>query len=69
MNTSQIVGIAFIFSGLVDLVIGFVVIGPRVPDAGRRRILQIVFTVGAALLLAFGIAFLTGALGFGARDR
>jgi len=48
MTSGQIVGIAFIFSGLVDLVLGFTVIGPRIPDAGRRRIVM-ALTLGAAL--------------------
>ena len=69
MSTDQIVGIALIFSGLVDLVLGFVVIGPRAPDDRRRRILQTAFTLGAALLVAFGAAFLTGALGFGGAQQ
>jgi len=65
MSTGQIVGIAFLVAGVFDLILGFLVVGPRVPDEGRRRIVQITLTLGAVLLFAFGTAFLTGALGFG----
>jgi hypothetical protein len=66
MTTGQIVGIAFVFAGLIDLGLGFLVVGPRIPDEGRRRVVLIALTLGAVTLLAFGAAFLTGALTVGA---
>ncbi len=65
MTTGQIVGIAFLIAGLFDLILGFLVIGPRVPDEGKRRIVQIVLTLGAVALIAFGAAFLSGAMSLG----
>lgn len=66
MTTGQIVGIAFVFAALVDLGVAFLLVGPRVPDEGRRQVVQIALTLGAVTLLILGIAFLAGALGVGA---
>ena len=63
MSTAQIVGLVFLFAGVVDLVLGFFVVGPRIPDESRRRIVQIALTLGAVTLLALGTAFLSGAIG------
>lgn len=68
MTSGQIVGIALLCTGLVDLLLGFVVVGPRVPNESRRRVVQIALTLGAVVLLALGTAFLSGALRLGA-DR
>lgn len=65
MTSGQIVGIALLFAGIVDLLLGLVIVGPRVPDESRRRVVQIAITLGAVLLLALGTAFLSGAFALG----
>jgi hypothetical protein len=63
MTTSQIVGLALVASALVDAVLTFKVIGPRIPDEGRRRIVTLSMLASCAGIVALGAALLAGALG------
>ncbi|MFQ5599781.1 MAG: hypothetical protein ACE5G2_04415 [Candidatus Krumholzibacteriia bacterium] len=65
MTVAQIVGIVFIFAAILDLVLGFVVVGPRIPEEGRRKVVQVGLSAGAVVLLALGAAFLAGVMGVG----
>ena len=61
MSTHQIVGIALLCTGLLDIVLALVVVGPRLPEE-RRRFVQLALLTGAVLMIALGTAFLSGAL-------
>jgi hypothetical protein len=61
MSTNQIVGIVLLFTGLVDLLLAFVVVGPRLPEE-RRHIVQMALVLGAVLLIALGALFLSGVI-------
>jgi hypothetical protein len=65
MSVGQIVGIVFFFTGLMDLILGFAFVGPRIENASNRRIVQMALVVGAVTLFALGAAFFTGAIGMG----
>ena len=60
MSTNQIVGIVLLFTGLLDVILAFVVVGPRLPEE-RRRFVQMALVVGAVVMIALGTAFLSGA--------
>ncbi len=68
MSTGQLVGLVLVVTGLLDLIMAFVVVGPRLPEE-RRRVVQISLVVGAVALLGLGIGFLTGSIGAGAGSR
>lgn len=59
--TSQIVGIVLIGAGIMDPVIGFLVIGPRIPDPGKRQMVTMALVTSGLMMIGLGIAFLTGA--------
>ena len=57
MQTNQIVGLALLFVGILDAVLGAVV-SSRAVDERQRRILRIAFATSAAIALAAGVVFL-----------
>lgn len=61
MSLHHIVGIAFLFTGLLDVALALVILGPHLPEE-RRRVVQGALLAGGAVLLALGTAFLSGAL-------
>jgi putative membrane protein len=68
MNTGKLIGMVLVLTALLDLVLAFAIVGPRLPEA-RRRVVQLSLALGSAVLLAIGVAFLTGAVGGGAGTR
>lgn len=65
MSVGHIVGIVFVLTGCVDLVLGFAYVGPRIANESSRRTVQMGLVVGAVTLFALGAAFLSGAIGMG----
>jgi hypothetical protein len=65
MATNQLVGVVLIAAAMLDVVVTFIVVGPRIPDPSRRRTVQLAVLAGAGVMLGFGAAFLAGALGTG----
>ena len=63
MTSAQIAGIVLVAAGIFDLGLGFLFVGPRMPNARARRILQIAMVIGAVTLIGLGLAIYTGALG------
>jgi hypothetical protein len=47
----------------MDVVMAFMVVGPRIPDPERRRIVQLSLFVGAAAMIGLGAALLGRMLG------
>ena len=65
MATHQLVGVMLIAVAMLDVVLTFVVVGPRIADPSRRRTVQLAILAGAGAMLGLGAAFLAGALGAG----
>ena len=63
MTSSQIAGSVLVAAGLFDLVLGFVLVGPRMPTARARRIVQFALVIGALALIGLGLATFAGVLG------
>lgn len=66
MTSSAVIGVLLIVTGLVDLVLAFVVLGPRLPDKSRRTV-QLALVVGAVFLVVLGVLVLGGVLGMGTK--
>lgn len=64
MNTGTLVGLVLVLAAGLDLVLAFVVVGPRLPAQSRRAV-QLSLVIGAVLILTLGVLFLSGALGPG----
>jgi hypothetical protein len=63
VTSAQIAGSVLVAAGIFDLGLGFFFVGPRMPNARARRILQIAMVIGAVTLIGLGLAIFTGALG------
>jgi hypothetical protein len=57
---SLIAGLMLIAVGVLDPLVGLLVVAPRVPDAARRRIVVVAFLSSAVVLIGLGVAFLAG---------
>ncbi len=68
MSPGALVGVVLIFVGLLDLVLAFAVVGPRMPEK-NRRFMQLVLSIAAVGILVLGVLYLTGTIGPGARAR
>jgi len=61
VDGGRLIGIALVIAGMIDLVVGLALVVPRVPP-GSRTVVRIGLVGGAALLVAFGVLFLSGVL-------
>ncbi len=68
MTPGTLVGVVLLFVGLLDLVLAFAVVGPRLPEKNRRP-MQVVLTIAAVGILVLGVLFLTGTIGPGAASH
>jgi hypothetical protein len=59
----MVAGLVLIAAGVLDPLVGLLVVAPRVVDPGRRRIVVTAFLASAALLICLGAAFLAGVVG------
>lgn len=59
----QVVGVALALAGVTDIALGLLVIGPRVRDPVKRRVLVASLAGGGALLIVVGCLFVLGLLG------
>ena len=59
-HASLIAGIMLITVGVLDPLVGLLVVAPRIPDAPRRRIVVAAFLASAVFLIGLGSAFLAG---------
>ena len=62
MSSSLLVGVVLVVMGALDIVLALVVVGPRLPERNRKTV-QISMLLGALLVVAVGVLFLTGSLG------
>lgn len=60
-STSQIVGIVLIGIGIMDPVFGFLVVGPRISDPGKRRTVTMALVASGLTMIGMGVAFISGA--------
>jgi hypothetical protein len=59
-HTGLMAGIMLIAVGVLDPLVGLLVVAPRVPDLARRRIVVAAFLASALVLIGLGAAFLAG---------
>jgi UPF0716 family protein affecting phage T7 exclusion len=59
-QTSLIAGIMLIAVGVLDPLVGLLVVAPRFPDVARRRMVAAAFLASAVVLIGLGAAFLGG---------
>jgi len=64
MTPGTWVGLILVGAALVDLVIAFFVVGPRLPDK-NRRLVQLALVIGAVSILVLGVLYLSGIFGVG----
>ncbi len=62
-QTSMIVGLVLIGLGLLDPVLGALVVAPRVPERSRRMAVVIAFVLSGVVMVTLGVAFLTRLIG------
>jgi hypothetical protein len=62
MSPGQIIGVVLLCTAFADLVVGLVVVGPRIPNPASRRTVVTALVLGAGVLAGLGVAFLVGAL-------
>lgn len=62
MSMQQIIGLVLILTALVDVVVGLLIVGPRIANPQSRRLVTMALIAGAGILGALGIAFFVGAL-------
>lgn len=60
-----LVGSVLIFTGILDIILGVLVIGPRIADENQRRVVLGALTAGAVLMFALGALFATGVIDLG----
>ena len=66
MTASAWVGLVLVGAGMLDLLVAFVFLGPRLPETTRRPV-QLALVIGAVLVMALGVLYLRGIVG-GARS-
>ncbi|MEZ5063622.1 MAG: hypothetical protein R3B81_02755 [bacterium] len=59
MSTARLIGALLIAVGVIDLVLGWYVIAPRV-NPSARSVIRLALTIGAVFLVGLGVAFLSG---------
>ena len=64
MTAGTWVGLLLVCTALVDLVLAFFVVGPRLPERSRRAV-QMALVIGAVGILVLGVLYLSGRLGLG----
>lgn len=60
MEPMKLAGLALIVVGVVDPLLGLFVIGPRIPDPAKRRVLVATLVGSGALLLVVGALMVAG---------
>jgi len=60
VDPMKVVGVALIGFGLLDPLLALFVIGPRIPDPAKRRVLVATLFGSGALLLVIGVLMLAG---------
>ena len=63
MSQAHLLGGVLLLVGVLDVAVATLVIGPRIPDAARRRIVVGAVTAGGGLFVVLGVLFLAGILG------
>ena len=61
MKTSMLIGIVLILVAVLDVVLGLLVVAPRVKEEARP-VLRAAFVLGSLVMLGLGVAFLIGLL-------
>jgi uncharacterized BrkB/YihY/UPF0761 family membrane protein len=65
LSPETIVGIALLFAAMAEIVTGLFVVGPRIPEEGRRRLVVGALLASGVAMAIFGGLFLGGAIGLG----
>lgn len=62
LPTGLFVGGILIFTGLLDVILGVFVLGPRIPDEAQRRRLIAIMGGAAFLMITLGALFVSGVI-------
>ena len=62
MTAGAWVGLVLVGAGVIDLLVAFVLVGPRLPEQTRRPV-QLALVIAAVLVIALGVLYLRGTLG------
>jgi hypothetical protein len=65
LSPETIVGLALLLAAMAEVVTGLFIVGPRIPDEGRRRIVVGALIASGVGMAVFGGLFLGGAIGLG----
>jgi cytochrome b561 len=65
VKAHTLLGIALLSTSLVELVLAFFVVGPRIPDEGKRRAVTMAVAGAGVLMALLGGLLLAGVLGPG----
>ena len=63
MEINAIVGAVLVLAGLADCAVGMFLLGPRIRDENRRRVIVMAIVSGGAMMILLG-----GAIGMGVMD-
>jgi hypothetical protein len=56
----ELIGWLLIAAGLLEPVVGVLLVGPRIPDERRRLMLHVALITSGMLMVGLGVAFLLG---------
>ena len=60
MPQHQIIGLVLMAVAVVDTSLGHLLIAPRIPDAAKRAILKVAFSVSGVVIAGVGLAIYKG---------
>lgn len=57
------IGAILVGFGILDPLVGLLVVAPRIPDEAKRRVVTLALVASGAVTLVLGVLFLIGVLG------
>lgn len=62
-NIRLTIGAVLVGFGILDPLVGVLLVAPRIPDEAKRRVVTLALVASGAVTLVLGVLFLTGVLG------
>ena len=60
MPQHQLIGLVLFAVGIVDTAIGHLLVAPRIPDEGKRKLLKVAFAISGVGISGVGLAIYKG---------